>query len=142
MKQVLFVCLGNICRSPMAEGVFRKLVDELGATGRFRADSAGTGDWHIGEPPDPRAIAAAQRRQIDIADLRARQVAPTDFDAFDLILAMDAKNLADLRRLGPPVSTRIELFMSFAPGAAAVDVPDPYLAVCRTESCDECRRGV
>src|SRR3712207_4597481 len=100
MTSVLFVCLGNICRSPLAEAAFRDEADRLGLA--VTVDSAGTGDWHIGRPPDPRAAAVARRNGIDISGLRARQVAPDDFHRFDYIVALDVENLARLRTLQPP----------------------------------------
>src|SRR3954468_21444683 len=96
---ILFVCLGNICRSPLAEGAFRAEAARLGLD--VEADSAGTGSWHRGEPPDSRAIAAAKRGRVDISGQRARQVAIADFDRFDRILALDAENLADLEAMRP-----------------------------------------
>ena len=98
---VLFVCLGNICRSPTAEAVFAARVADAGLSGRIRIDSAGTGDWHLGRPPDPRTRRAARARGYDLETLRARQVTPADFRAFDYILAMDNANLRDLQRLRP-----------------------------------------
>ncbi|MBI1179259.1 MAG: low molecular weight phosphotyrosine protein phosphatase [Alphaproteobacteria bacterium] len=124
---VLFVCLGNICRSPTAEGVFRAMAAEAGLAGRFLVDSAGTGSWHIGKPPDPRAVAAAARRGIDISGLRARQVTRNDLRRFEHVLAMDHRNLAVLQRLAGAGDTRPRLFLDYAPGEAGRDVPDPYL---------------
>lgn len=116
---MLFVCLGNICRSPTAEAVFRHLVDQEGLAERIEIDSAGTGDWHIGSAPDERATVAAARRGIQLAG-HARQVTPADFEHYDLLLAMDAANLRDLRELAPPgTEHKVRLF-------ADVDVPDPY----------------
>ena len=124
--RVLFVCLGNICRSPTAEGVVRDLARAQGVA--LHTDSAGTGDWHVGAAPDARAIAEAGRRGHDIADLRARQVAVADFERFDLILAMDAANLRDLQALRPTDSTTpVRLFMEYA-DQPDTDVPDPYIA--------------
>lgn len=123
---VLFVCLGNICRSPMAEGIFRKMVEREGLQGMIRIDSAGTGDWHIGEQPDKRAIAEAARNGIDITGLRARLVRPDDFETFDHILAMDRSNLAALQRMAPPGGRQPELFLRHAADARRLDVPDPY----------------
>jgi len=126
VTRVLFVCLGNICRSPSAEGVFRNLVREAGLAHCIRTDSCGTGHWHVGKAPDPRAQAAARRRGIDISDLRARQFRESDLDEFDFVLAMDRQNLADLyevwqRRGG----TEPELFLRY--GSVDLDeVPDPY----------------
>lgn len=126
MTRVLFVCLGNICRSPAAEGVFLQLLDEAGLTGAFEVDSAGTGSWHLGEPADRRMREAASRRGIALPS-RARKVSSEDFSHFDVILAMDADNLATLRRLAPPEAReKITLFRHFDPDAPDADVPDPY----------------
>ena len=122
---LLFVCLGNICRSPLAEAAFRVEAERAGVAAL--ADSAGTGDWHLGEPPDPRARAEALRHGIDISDLRARQVAPDDFLRFDHVLALDAKNLADLRRIRPPNGVaKLSLLLDHVPGMAGRSVADPY----------------
>lgn len=127
MTRVLFVCTGNICRSPTAEGVFRHLLHEAGLDGRIQADSAGTHDYHAGEAPDRRTVACARRRGIDLSGLRARQVRAGDFEEFDLILAMDRGHFARLRLLAPEAARdRIRLFMDFAPASAAREVPDPY----------------
>lgn len=124
--RVLFVCLGNICRSPAAEGAFRHLVDEAKLTSEFVIDSAGTGSWHIGEPADDRMRQAAEARGIRLSSL-ARQVAPSDFEDFDWILAMDRSNLEDLRRLAHRSHhARIRLFREFDADAPGADVPDPY----------------
>jgi len=117
-KRVLFVCLGNICRSPTAEGLARSMNCEGDG---IKTDSAGTAAYHVGNPPDPRAIAEAASRGIDISDLRARQVEPADFDQFDLIVAMDRSNLANLQKLAPRKSRAALRLM--LPGR---DVPDPY----------------
>ena len=101
MIRVLFVCLGNICRSPSAEGVLRMLVAQAGLEHKIEVDSAGTGAWHIGEPPDPRALNAAAARGIDLSGQRARQIALADFHAFDYILGMDRQNLAVLNKMRP-----------------------------------------
>jgi protein-tyrosine phosphatase len=124
---VLFVCLGNICRSPMAEGVFRRMVAGAGLESVIRIDSAGTGDWHVGEPPDRRAIAAAARREINIAGLRARQATGEDLMRFDHVLAMDRDNLAALQRLAAPGSAAPRLFLGHAARTGVDEVPDPYL---------------
>jgi protein-tyrosine phosphatase len=124
---VLFVCLGNICRSPTAEGVFTKLVKDCGVSHRFRIDSAGTHDYHIGKPPDQRAQQAALNRGIDLSALRARQVQVEDFEEFDSILAMDKENLEGLLYLGPKARHhKVELFLDYAPRLGIREVPDPY----------------
>jgi protein-tyrosine phosphatase len=123
---VLFVCLGNICRSPTAEGVLRHLAAKEAPQLALEIDSAGTADYHIGAPPDPRSQRAALRRGIDISALQARQVSADDFARFDLILAMDAENLRELRALQPRNSrAALKLFLEYAPGLGH-DVPDPY----------------
>lgn len=122
MPAVLFVCLGNICRSPLAEGVFRHLTRHH-AGEMLVIDSAGTGAWHQGEGPDPRSVAVAARHGIDISSQRARQVVAADFARFDVILAMDGSNLSDLRRMAPARATaKVRLFLDAPPR----DVPDPY----------------
>jgi protein-tyrosine phosphatase len=129
--RILFVCLGNICRSPTAEGVMRRLVTEVDLEDSIELDSAGTGDWHVGEPPDPRAVDAARRRGIELAG-RARQVRGEDFERFDLLLAMDRSNEHALRTaLAPddPVRAKIRRLREFDPASADsddLDVPDPY----------------
>jgi protein-tyrosine phosphatase len=125
---VLFVCLGNICRSPTAEGVFRKLVADAQLDGRIRIDSAGTAGYHEGAPPDSRAVSAAGARGFDLTAIRARRVVAEDFEAFDLILAMDEDNLAELRQAAPAgARARVALLLEYAatPGRL-VGVPDPY----------------
>ncbi len=127
MVKVLFVCLGNICRSPTAEGVFHTLVEKRGLGGRVTVDSAGTGAWHIGSPPDRRAQAAARQRGIDLSGQRARQAKRGDFHRFDYILAMDADNHRNLAQMCPPGEEhRLHLFLDFAPELETRDVPDPY----------------
>lgn len=125
--KVLFVCLGNICRSPTAHGVFESLVAQRHLSERIAVDSCGTGNWHVGEAPDPRATDEAAARGHDLSHLRARQLRATDFDEFDYILAMDNQNLADLRALCPPhFSGYLGLFLPFAEGVETDEVPDPY----------------
>ena len=125
--RILFVCMGNICRSPTAEGVFRRLVAERAPGVEIEVDSAGTHDYHVGDPPDPRAIAAAARRGVDLRRLRAREVRDEDFERFDLIIAMDRLNRETLLERSPaPFRERIRLFMEFAGGREVEDVPDPY----------------
>lgn len=125
--KVLFVCLGNICRSPTAEGVFRNLVATAHMEDQIIIDSAGTGDWHIGKTPDVRTVAAAKLRGYDLTALRARQVAPKDFEEFDYVLAMDEANLHDLRAIAPQNhSAHLSLFLDFATQASHREVPDPY----------------
>lgn len=125
--KVLFVCLGNYCRSPTAEGVFRQLLNAEAPELPVEVDSAGTAAYHINSPPDPRSQRAAQHRGIDLSGLRGRQVTLRDFTDFDFILAMDGDNLRDLRALAPPNSrARVQLFMEYAPDAGRLEVPDPY----------------
>jgi protein-tyrosine phosphatase len=124
---ILFVCMGNICRSPMAEGVFRHQVKQAGLEGRIVIDSAGTHDYHIGEPPDPRAQRAAGRRGYDLSMLRGRQVSRADFGEFDYLLAMDRMNLRVLERLCPSRhGHKLKLFLEFSNDAMPREVPDPY----------------
>jgi len=125
--RVLFVCMGNICRSPTAQGVFAKVLLEHAPELKVAIDSAGTHAYHIGEPPDPRAQRAAQRRGVDLSRQRARRVREEDFVRFDLILAMDQLNHAVLTEMSPPeYHERIRLLLEFAPQFDASDVPDPY----------------
>jgi protein-tyrosine phosphatase len=127
MIKVLFVCTGNICRSPTAEGVFRALVAAEGLAGHVATDSAGTHAYHVGEPPDGRSTAAALRRGIDLSDLRARKVRASDYAEFDLVLAMDRGHADILRRHCPAdLADRVKLFLDFAPDLGIKDVPDPY----------------
>ncbi len=126
-RRILFVCMGNICRSPTAEAVVRRILEEEGLAGSFVLDSAGTHAYHVGEPPDRRAIAAARRRGIDMTPLRARVVTVEDFSSFDLILAMDEDNLSHLERVAPDAyRQRLRLFLEFAPDCGTQSVPDPY----------------
>jgi protein-tyrosine phosphatase len=125
--RVLFVCMGNICRSPTAEGVFAKLLRERAPELNVLVDSAGTHAYHVGDSPDPRARRAAEQRGVDLGKQRARKVEIEDFARFDFVLAMDRLNHATLVELSPPeFHERIRLFMEFAPAAALEDVPDPY----------------
>jgi protein-tyrosine phosphatase len=138
-RKILFVCLGNICRSPIAEGVFAHLVRERGLEDRYHADSAGTGDWHVGQPPDPRATDAAKKNGVHLPSI-CRQVSPADFGEFDLIVAMDRNNHRDLMSQCPaPLRGKIKLMrdydMARSPaeipignpaGGKEADVPDPY----------------
>lgn len=125
--RILFVCMGNICRSPTAEGVFRRLVTERAPSVEIEIDSAGTHDYHVGDPPDPRSIAAAARRGVDLRHLRARSISDEDFERFDLIIAMDRMNRATLLDRSPATfRERIRLFMEFAGDSEVEDVPDPY----------------
>jgi protein-tyrosine phosphatase len=125
--KILIVCLGNICRSPTAEGVVRAIAAREFPTLEVEVDSAGTADYHVGEPPDRRSIAAARRHGYDIAHLRARQVTLQDFDEFDYVLAMDTANLTVLERL-QPADSRAEaaMFLEHAAFGGMRDVPDPY----------------
>lgn len=124
---VLFVCMGNICRSPTAEAVFRQRVEAAGLAHRIRIDSAGTHDYHIGEAPDPRTRQAARQRGYDMSALRGRQVSREDFSRFDYVLAMDEANLSILRRLRPSADEgHLGLFLEFATRHAQREVPDPY----------------
>lgn len=123
---VLFVCMGNICRSPLAEGIFRGLLTDAGLDGIVVVDSAGTGNWHAGDGPDPRSVETAGRHGIDISLQRARQVLPQDYDRFDFIFAMDRSNEATLRARAPSSRhERIHLFLEHTLGKRA-DIPDPY----------------
>ena len=124
-SSVLFVCLGNICRSPLAEAAFRAEAQRLGL--EVEVDSAGTGDWHIGHPPDRRAAAVARRNGIDISHLRARQVTPEDFSRFDHIVALDEENLANLEAMRPPGSrAEVSLLLDHVEGRQGEAVADPY----------------
>jgi len=127
MRRVLFVCTGNICRSPTAEGVFRKLVADAGLAHEIETASAGTHAYHVGEPPDDRAQAAARRRGYDLSRIRARRVGRDDFVAFDLILAMDRDHHEILARLAPPnARQKVGMMLTYARNATTLDVPDPY----------------
>ena len=125
IPSVLFVCLGNICRSPLAEGALRAEAARLGL--EIVVDSAGTGDWHAGEPPDRRAQAVARRNGVDISALRARQVRPADFRRFTHVIALDHDNLANLRKLAPPDATaELSLLLDHVPGREGHAVADPW----------------
>jgi len=126
---VLFVCMGNICRSPTAHGVFRRLVDEAGLADRIEIDSAGTHAYHEGEPPDTRAQETARRHGVILHDLRARRARSEDFETFDYILAMDQDNYHSLSRICPEgrgLERRLLLLMDYAPQMRRREVPDPY----------------
>lgn len=127
MIKVLFVCLGNICRSPTAEGIFRKEVEDQGLAEHISVDSAGTSDWHIGGPPDRRSQQAANSRGIDLSLLKARQVSAQDFNDFDYVIAMDSSNFEKLRALCPKgTEGRLRMCLAYAPDWGLIDVPDPY----------------
>ncbi|WP_372758581.1 low molecular weight protein-tyrosine-phosphatase [Litorivivens sp.] len=127
MTRVLFVCLGNICRSPTAHAVFEHMVQQRGLSSQIMVDSAGTGDWHIGHSPDKRATATAKTRGIDMTHLRARQFTRDDFARFDYVLAMDNSNLKDMLALEPAGHTAtVRLFLEFATRFTEREVPDPY----------------
>lgn len=124
---VLFVCMGNICRSPTAQGVFEKLLSEHDLTTQVHVDSAGTHAYHVGEPPDVRATHAAQQRGVDLRKQKARRVRMSDFESFDYVLAMDESNFAALAEIcEPEYRSKLRLFMDFAPGIPMREVPDPY----------------
>ncbi len=127
--RVLFVCLGNICRSPTAEGIMRQRLDAVGLAGRVVVDSAGTGPWHVGDPPDRRAVAAAAGRGYDLSPLRGRQVSPVDLVDFDYVIAMDENNLVDLRSMADgrcELLDRIALLGDFSARHRGQSVGDPY----------------
>ncbi len=125
--EVLFVCMGNICRSPTAQGVFAKALREAGLEDWVAVDSAGTHAYHVGESPDPRAQKTAKARGIDLRSLRARRATAEDFLRFDYVLAMDQDNLASLAEICPPGSEhKLKLLMEFAPELRIREVPDPY----------------
>lgn len=121
-RRILFVCLGNICRSPLAEGIFQQLVAEAGLDREYDIDSAGTGPWHVGKPPDPRSIEIAAEHGIDISSQRARRISLQDFNSFDVILAMDSENLAALNALATDPRADVRLFLNAPPR----NVPDPF----------------
>ncbi|MCF6209774.1 MAG: low molecular weight phosphotyrosine protein phosphatase [Gammaproteobacteria bacterium] len=124
---VLFVCMGNICRSPTAEGVFAKRVADAGLDERVDIDSAGTHAYHVGEPPDPRAQRTAASRDVDLSRLRARKAVAEDFEAFDYVLAMDRDNYERLQAICPEgLGHKLQLFLRYAPELDIDEVPDPY----------------
>lgn len=126
MKRILFVCLGNICRSPTAHGVFAKFVQDVNLTERIYIDSAGTGNWNVGKPPDMRTQKVALQRGYDLSALRARQIQLDDFENFDLILAMDKQNYRDLYSLAPTHHRhKVQLFLDYGESEIK-EVPDPY----------------
>lgn len=145
---ICFVCLGNICRSPTAEGVMRHQVAAAGLDGAIEIDSAGTGDWHVGEAPDARAQQAARARGYDLSALRARQIGDADFERFDLVLAMDGANLAALRKRCPPqYRGKVRPLMEFAGDGSAGDIADPYFGGARgfeqvLDQCEAACRGL
>jgi len=125
--KVLFVCMGNICRSPTAHGVFEKMVNEAGLSDQIHVDSAGTHAFHVGNPPDLRPQETAMDQGVDLSHLRARQAKPIDFEEFDYVLAMDASNVQDLKQICPVgYEDRLRLFLDFSADYDARDVPDPY----------------
>ena len=127
MRSILFVCTANICRSPTAEGVFRKLLTSQGVADRFDVDSAGTHEYYTGKPPFPLAVAAAKARGYDITHLIARRLRPHDFDHFDLILGMDRSNVASLKSICPTrCKDKIELLLEYGDEYQGKDVPDPF----------------
>jgi len=125
--RVLFVCLGNICRSPMATGLFRYMVERAGCQEWIEVASAGTHDYNVGQPPDARAVTVLARRGIDIGDLRGRQIMPHDIEAFDYVIAMDRENYANLLVICPQgLEHKIRLLMEYAPHRPEREIPDPY----------------
>ena len=127
MVKILFVCMGNICRSPTAEGVFRHKAVEAGYEDDIHIDSAGTIAYHVGNTPDQRATEAARQRGIDLSSQRARRVESKDFEEFDYVIAMDSDNRYDLEAICPPgLEDRLHMFLKFARNSRQTDVPDPY----------------
>jgi protein-tyrosine phosphatase len=127
MRSILFVCTANICRSPMAEGAFKRLMAADTASGRLVVDSAGTGDYHSGKPPFPLAVEAAKRRGYDITGTIARRISAGDFDRFDLLLAMDKSNVSSLLAIAPTrCKNKIELLLDYSDVYQSQEVPDPY----------------
>lgn len=127
MIHVLFVCLGNICRSPTAHGIFQQKVNQAGLNAHVHIDSCGTGAWHVGNAPDERSVEAARKKGYDLSQLRARKLSVDDYARFDYILAMDARNLADVMKLAPKDYTgKMTLFLDYDKGEELTEVPDPY----------------
>ena len=124
--RILVVCLGNICRSPTAEALLRDRIERSTLAGRVEVDSAGTGDWHVGHPPDPRTVACAARHGLDITHLRGRQITARDLDTFDLVLCADHANLRDVRALAPRAHQHVALLLGWSGTEGDGDVPDPY----------------
>jgi protein-tyrosine phosphatase len=145
---ICFVCLGNICRSPTAEGVMRTQVAREGLQDRIFIDSAGTGDWHVGEAPDGRAQRAAQQRGYNLSALRGRQIRLSDFERFDLLLAMDEANLRALHKICPPGQReKVRLLMEFAAEQKSREVADPYFGGTQgfeqvLDQCEDACRGL
>ena len=145
---ICFVCLGNICRSPTAEAVMRAQIEATGLAAQIVVDSAGTGDWHVGEAPDARAQGAARQRGYDLSALRGRQIGKTDFERFDLLLAMDDANLRELQKLCPPEHRhKVRLLMEFAARAESREVADPYFGGAQgfeqvLDQCEEACQGL
>lgn len=125
MVRVVFVCLGNICRSPLAEGAFRRHVEDRGLSAQFEIDSAGTAGYHVGELPDPRSVEVAQRNGVDLTAQRSRKLVPGDLDHFDVVVAMDRSNLRNIKTLGTGRAALV-LMRDEAPGPPGREVPDPY----------------
>lgn len=126
-RRILFVCLGNTCRSPMAHGYFRHILQQSGRMGEFSVDSAGTRTRHVGGPPDRRAQVATRARGFDISDLRSRQVTAADFEAFDIVLAVDCTSREDLVRLAPQHrDQKVRLLLEYAPATGLTEIPDPW----------------
>ena len=125
--KVLFICMGNICRSPTAEGVFRSIVENAGLRDEIEIDSVGTGSWHVGDPPDRRSQEAAAKRGIDISHQRSRQINQDDIVEFDYLVAMDRSNIDNLEHMvTPEMAQKLSRFLEFAPKLSHSDVPDPY----------------
>lgn len=124
--RVLFVCMGNICRSPMAEAVFRSLVKDAGLASAFEIASVGTGSWHVGERPHPGTQAVLQRNGISVDDKRAQRLSRSDLDYYDYIIAMDQENIDGIAQFHSTTRSEIRRLLEFAPSGGPLDVPDPY----------------